>query len=129
MRILSTIRPTQHQLKVLATIYSNKEKPAIAIQQLSNDENLVTARNLLMKWNAIEFSPTKVNVTDVGEKMAIDNNVVDETGQLTDFGQSILPTTSNEPTSNEPVDLPVDDMGGLPSLEGFSNLFKSALLG
>lgn len=145
MRILSTIQPTKNQLKVLAIIAANQEKPNIAVQQLSHDQNLIAARNLLMQWNAIEFGQNKASLTDTGTKIATDNNIIDDSGQLTDMGQKLLPQDVDQPQgadNNTPVDLgapPTDEMGdemglgGLPPeqppMEGFSKLFKSALLG
>jgi hypothetical protein len=133
MRMLSTIQPTQHQLTVLAIIAANQEKPLIARKLLSHNQNLIAARNLLMQWNAVEVSTGKITLTDIGRTIAIDNNIIDDSGQLTDDGQQLLPTEVTKDIG-EPVDIePTGDMGlgsePLPQMEGFSDIFKSALLG
>lgn len=145
MRILSTIQPTANQLKVLAIIAANQEKPNLAIQQLSHDQNLIAARNMLMQWNAIEFSTKQVSLTEIGSKIASDNDIIDDSGQLTDKGQQLIPAEDQQSLSadnNTPIDLDMGndtlgpDMGALPPespptppMEGFSSLFRAALLG
>ncbi len=132
MRMLSTIQPTTNQLTVLAIIAANQEKPLIAQKLLSHNQNLITARNLLMQWNAVEIGNGQIALTDIGRTIATDNNIIDDSGQLTDEGQQLLPTEVTKDIG-EPVDVePTGGMGmeePIPPMEGFSSLFKSALLG
>lgn len=145
MRVLSTIKPTQNQLKVMAIIAANKDKPVLGAQQISGDANLVGARNLLMKLNAITFTDDGADLTDVGAKLAIDNDIIDDSGQLTDIGNQLATSTDkqNAPQDNgAPVDISpgangIDQSNGgsplaqgmdVPPMEGFSTLFKSILL-
>ncbi len=135
MRVLSTIQPTKSQKIVMAVIAANKDKPNVAKQLLSNDRNLIAARNFLINLNAIEFADNLVGLTTIGTKVAVDNNLIDQSGALTDYGQSLvpqLPTNQGEQPEENPVDLPTDmGMEEIPPMpmEGFSQLFKSALLG
>ena len=136
MRILSTVQPTKNQLTVLAIVAANRDKPLLATKMLANNQNLITARNLLMTWNALEFGNEKIGITDIGNKIALDNNIIDESGELTDIGKGLLPqdTQNMAPTmDNQTVDVPMDAAGpamdaGVPPMEGFSPIFISALL-
>ena len=140
--MLTTVVPTKHQLTVLAIIAANQEKPVIAQQLLAHNQNLIAARNLLMQWNAIEIGNGKIGITDVGLSIAKDNDIMDDGGQLTDKGQQLLPQEPGQEqnqqqpgmTDDQSIDLPTDQdadqLGGqMPPMEGFSSLFRSALLG
>lgn len=140
MHLLSTLRPTQNQLRVIATIAASKEFPARAAAEISNDENLVAARNLLMKLDVITFTDNSAELTDKGEQLAREQNIIDDSGQLTDEGNKLISTSTekngnsenNEPPTQEP-ELPITggpgELSSLPGMEGFSPLFKHLING
>lgn len=133
MHILSTIRPTQNQLVVLATIIANKNHPAQAANDLSTNENIVAARNILMKLNVITYSDTSANLTSQGEQLAKDYDIMDEAGELTEKGQQLVNDTATSPLPsdqqiNNPVDMGIEQPPVVP-MEGFSPLFKHILYG
>ena len=142
MHILHTINPTLNQKKVLAIIASNTEHPVIAIQQLSASPNLIAARNLLMKLNVITFTDDNVQLTDRGEQLAKDYNIIDDSGTLTDEGQQLVSDKSQQPSETPPMENPDMGMGlgtapptsppgnpPLPGMEGFSPLFIKMIIG
>lgn len=150
MRLLSTLKPTQNQLTVLAKIVANKDHPAKAASEISGSENLVSARNMLMKLNVITYSDTSAALTEKGEQLAKEQNIIDDSGNLTDEGQKLV--SGDQPQQGQP---PMDDMGmgmdagmpggdmggmpeppmggggmgGMPGMESFSPLFKNLLRG
>jgi hypothetical protein len=142
MHLLSTIRPTQNQLRVLAKIVVAQDLPAKAAAEISDDISLVAARNLLAKLNLITFTDNNAKLTDKGQQVAKEQGITDETGQITDVGSKLaatnsdgrddpsmpdstagteLPSTPPEPAGNMP------DMGLGMGMEGYSQLFKSML--
>lgn len=145
MKLLSTLHPTQNQLMVLAKIIANKEHPTQAAEEISTNENLISARNMLMKLNVITYSDTTAELTDKGMQIAQDHGIADEAGELTDKGRQL--TGETEPSNG--TEPPMDQMGGMgmpqspgtemglppsapgPSLgmEGFSRLFKNIICG
>ena len=138
MRLLSTLHPTQNQLQVIATIISNRDHPAQAASAISANGNLIAARNMLMKLNVITYSDTSAALTQQGEQLAQEQNITDETGELTDVGQKLLGNEEQpEDISGEEDFAPQQDMGemppaqgqagGMPPMEGFSFLFKNLL--
>ncbi len=137
MQLLTTIRPTTNQLTVLATIVANQDHPTRAASEISSNENLIAARNMLMKLNVIEYTANKAALTDKGQQIAKEQNIVDDSGQLTDEGNKLVAAAQGEqpPTGDQmgglPPELPIPggDMGGLPPMEGFSSLFKNILYG
>lgn len=144
MKLLSTIRPTKNQLTVLAIIAASKDHPAKAAGEISGNANLVGARNTLMNLAAIEFTDASAKLTPTGEQLAKDQNIIDDSGQLTDEGNKLLPSSAQ----GTPTEVPSGDLGGAdmgmpdlgaggdlgapdlgPPMEGFSPLFKQLILG
>lgn len=139
MHLLSTIRPTQNQLRVLAKIAAAQDHPTQAANEISSDANLVAARNLLMKLDAITFSGDKAQLTQKGQQLARDQNIIDDSGEMTDDGNKLAATEANgtpdetmpAPTETPPQDFGAapPDLGTTPPMEGFSGLFKNMLIG
>lgn len=123
MRLLPTIKPTQNQLKVLAILANNQDDPLAAAKELSNGRNLVMARNILMDMGAITYSNVKAELTDVGRIVAQNNDIMDDGGNVTDFGQSLL--SPEQQPEQQPVELaPTEE---LPPMESFSTMLKLLL--
>lgn len=85
IRMLTGIHPTENQKKVLAKIIASPS-PKVAGEEIIGDENLVAARNILMKLGVVTFSGGNAELTDKGKQIAQDENIADEGGQLTDAG-------------------------------------------
>jgi hypothetical protein len=138
MQTLSTIHLTQNQQLVLALIASSKDKPATAAINVSTGQNLVAARNMLMKFGVISYTPSKAMLTPKGEQLAKDNDLIDDAGTITEKGNNLLATIPGQrPNAQaQQVPQPVPDQAGMnsdfdigsePGMESFSPLFKSLL--
>jgi hypothetical protein len=141
MRTLSTLRPTQNQQLVMALISSLKDKPAKAAVSVSTGQNMVAARNMLMKLGVITYTNSHAALTATGEQLAKDYDIIDDAGSLTDNGNQLLaaaPGYKPQP-QNQQVPQPTPDQVGMnaggdfdigsePGMESFSNLFKTLLL-
>lgn len=92
MRIISAVHPSDNQKRVLAKIAS-AATPKVAGEQLSNDANIVAARNMLMKLGLITFSSGEAAFTDKGTQVAQDENIIDQNGQLTATGKALAFST------------------------------------
>lgn len=125
MRLLSNIRPTNTQLKVIAIIVSNADSPVRAAAEVATSQNLIAARNQLMDIGAITLTPSSVELTQVGTQLAKDQGITDETGALTDVGANLI---NQAPAAQSPVTNEPEVSSELPPLpEGFSTLFKNLL--
>lgn len=117
MRILSAVHPTENQKRVLAKIIA-APTPTVAAEEISNNANMVAARNMLMKLGVITFGAGEASLTDKGEQIAREENIADESGQLTDVGQQLAYGEQKQGGETEP---PPPPGGGL-SLESFALL-------
>ena len=88
MRILSAIRPSSSQKRVMAKIVASPT-PKVAGEQTSGDANMVQARNMLVKLGVVAFNNGEASLTTNGLQIAADENIIDSTGQLTDAGQAL----------------------------------------
>lgn len=93
MRIMSTVHPTANQKRVLAKIAA-APTPAVAAQEISKDANLVAARNMLMKLGMITLGDGQAALSDKGTQVATEENIIDQSGQLTQQGQQLAYTNS-----------------------------------
>lgn len=127
MRIMSAVHPTENQKRVLAKIAA-APTPTVAAEEISKNANLVAARNMLMKLGVITFADNEAALTDKGQQIAQEENVVDEGGQLTELGQKLAYTdpmgkpdadnAGGPPQQQQPAPPP----GGGLSLESFALL-------
>lgn len=132
MKILDTIRLTSNQKKVLATIHNFKDEPTLAVDHLVGDTNLVGARKMLMDLGAITFTETSVHLTDSGLKLARDQGIVDDAGNLTPEGTALVASYNGQQSPRNDIQtmepsFPPEESA--PSMEGFSPLFKELLIG
>lgn len=141
MRLLSTLRPTQNQLTVLAKIIASQDVPARAAAEISSNTNFIAARNILMKLGLITYTDAAAALTDKGTQVAQEQNIIDENGQLTDEGNALASAEANGKPSKEqpqpgmdqsmggtPPDMGLGgDIGAPPPMESFSSLFKHIL--
>ena len=135
MRILSTIRPTQTQLTIIAKIVASQEVPARAAAEISTNSNFIAARNILMKLGIIVYTDKSANLTEKGQMIAKEQNITNDSGQLTDEGNKLASVDSNGSAGKTQQEPAQSDMGigpsdlDLPPMEGFSELFKTILNG
>lgn len=87
--ILTTIRLSGVQKSVLAKIVA-AATPEVGYEQISNGRNFVAARDILKKLGLIDFSEGTASMTEAGNKVMKDENLMDDTGQLTSDGQSYV---------------------------------------
>lgn len=80
------IRPTNNQMKVL-TIIKASPTPEVAAAEISTGSNLLAARDMLVKLGLISIEDNQARVTDKGEEIMKNQNLVDETGNLTPEGE------------------------------------------
>lgn len=126
MRLLSAVHPTMNQKRVLAKIIA-APTATVASEELSKDPNLVAARNMLMRLGVISLVNNEATLTDKGQQIATEENICDQSGQLTHVGQQLAYTNSrNQPDGDQaaaPQQQPrAPAAGGMPSLESHSLL-------
>lgn len=124
MRIMSAIHPSQNQKAVLAKIAA-APTPKVAGEQISRGENLVSARNMLMKLGMVTFANGEAQLTQQGQKIAQEENIVDQSGQLTELGQKLAFGDQPQPQQaapQPPMDAAAPPAQGEPTLEQFSLL-------
>jgi len=115
-RILTTIRLTQHQMQVLAMILASPEGN-LPDEDISKGPNLKQARDLLIQLDMItNDGENKYSVTEKGQNVAKDENIVDDMGELSELGQGLAypdedkkePAPSS-PGPGGPSDFPAPD--------------------
>lgn len=122
MRIMSAVHPTDNQKRVLAKLMA-APTPAVGAQAVSGDANLIAARNMLMKMGLITFANGEATVTDRGMQVASDENVIDQSGELTPAGQELAFTNSRgQADQDQAGGSPPPDPAAPPRMESFSLL-------
>lgn len=89
-QLIPNLRLTEFQKKVLAKIKA-APTPKVAGEEISSGEQLVAARDALLKFNPslIEFIRGEASLTSYGEKVLKDENIVDDTNGLTPVGKDL----------------------------------------
>lgn len=87
-RTSAIIRPTNNQKKVLAKIIA-APTPEVAASEISQGRALVTARDMLAKLGLITIEDNKASVTDLGEEIMRNQNIIDDARQLTPDGEKL----------------------------------------
>lgn len=82
-------RLTSTQQEVIATI-SASATPVAAYDATSGSQNLLNARKALETLGAVSISGNGVELTQRGQQYALDYDIVDETGELTENGQELV---------------------------------------
>ena len=122
MRVLPGVTLTSNQKRVLAKIAASPT-PKVAGEEVSGDQNLVGARDQLAHLGAIEFVAGEATMTDKGQQLAKDANLVDDSGQLTPDGEALAYTSSmgkedkdktRQPPTTPPPGTPQMGLGGPP---------------
>lgn len=115
MKQLDTITLTSNQKRVIAKILA-APTPSVAGEEISGDQNLVGARDQLAKIGAIQFIGGEATLTDVGERLAREDNIVDDNGELTSDGEKLAFTSpSGKSDKDETQAPPTTPPPGVPS--------------
>lgn len=92
-RILTTVHLSDIQKEIMAKV---KVAPTeqVAWEEISKaasdiDQNFASARDMLGNLGLLYVGDGELSVTDKGEKVMQDENLVDETGELTDDGLAL----------------------------------------
>ena len=85
-RTLSTIHLSDMQKSVLSKIIGSAT-PETALEEISDGRNMVAARDILQDLKLIAFDERQASVTDEGNEVMKDENLVDDMGELTQDGQ------------------------------------------
>jgi hypothetical protein len=101
MKVLSSVALTSNQKRVLAKIVASPTA-RVAGGEVSGDRNLAAARDELARLGAIEFVGNEASMTEKGEQLARDENLIDDAGQLTQDGQALAYT---DPDGQEDKDV------------------------
>lgn len=110
VQIQSSVHPTDNQKRILAIIASSPTS-AVADQEIATNQNMIAARDLMMKMGLITVSDSEVALTDQGAQVAVDENIIDDNGQLTKMGQAYAaPPGSTLPAEQDDNS---DDLSGV----------------
>lgn len=100
-QILTTIRLSGTQKAVLTKIIASSTEEQ-AYEQISDGRNLVAARDILKKLGLIEFEEGSATVTDTGKQVMKDENLLDDSDQLTDEGQQFAQSDGTTEIKQQP---------------------------
>lgn len=112
--MLDTIRLSDTQKRVIAKIIA-APTPKVAAEEISDGDNMIKARDILMDLGLITMSlDDHAELTDNGRQVARDENLVDETDNLTPDGEkyAYTDTTGGDDKDNQPGEQPQDAAGG-----------------
>lgn len=87
--VVNNVKPTAHQKTVLAIIASSAT-PKIAAEDLTSNPNTKEAADLLVQLGAVSVENGEAVLTQVGDQLARDENIIDEMGGLTPNGTVYL---------------------------------------
>lgn len=87
---LDTVRLTKNQKKVMTRIVSalDGDNPAQAAREASKGRSMLAARDILISLKLITADDREAAVTEEGEKIMRDQNLIDDMGELTDEGNT-----------------------------------------
>ncbi len=96
---VETLQLTSNQKAVLAKIVA-APTPKVAAQEISGDRGIVAARDLLIKLGLITFGEgSMAALTASGKKMAVDDDIIDDTGALTPEGKELAAEKNEQPAT------------------------------
>lgn len=85
--------------KTILIVASISSTPTQAYEFTIGNLGLVIARNLLAKLGLVSISANQMYITEKGNQELINNNLIDETGQITDDARNLLKNNN----------IPIDD--------------------
>lgn len=89
------VQLTSLQKGVLATI-ATAATPEIAFETCNGVQSLVVARNILRTLGLVKINQGQLALTDQGQNALVTNNILDETGQLTEDGEKYITMVDEE---------------------------------
>jgi predicted transcriptional regulator len=106
------IKLTQTQKVVMLTI-KTASSSRVAYHEITNTENDIGATDILVDLELIEINDQSgtVEITDKGLQVLKDEQLIDDSDQLTTMGQKLLPTDDNANTSTQPPSMKPDLFG------------------
>lgn len=133
IKAVETVRPTDNQKRVLAKILASPTA-TVAANEMIGSQNMIAARDMLMKLGLITVSNGDASVTDRGVRVATEENLIDDSGALTPEGKAYATTNATDdmpvnqpegdPLDNVPVP-PLDPAQGAPDFSPESNFGES----
>ncbi len=123
-RIITTLHLSDIQKEVLAKIKA-AQNPHMAFEVIQSvnsdiDNNFVSARDTLGNLGLLYVADGELEITEKGEEEMTRENLTDETGALTEFGQQLatidrsekpaLSTPQPQVNQSDDMDIEMDDM-------------------
>lgn len=107
---MNTVRPSETQKQIIALIIA-APTPRVAGDDISQTPNLVAARDILAKLGMINFDMGNAELTEAGSALAVDQNIADESGMLTDYGTQLVGSNNqqNDQTTNDDTVMPTNE--------------------
>jgi len=122
MKELTTVTLSSNQKRVMAKIVASPT-PKVAGEEISGSQNLVAARDQLSKLGAIQSVDGEASLTDVGQRLAREENIIDDSGGLTPDGEQLAHSSvdgkADQTIPPQPSASPTPGMSG-PSSPGSS---------
>lgn len=107
--ITNNIRPTSHQKTVLAIVASSPSSK-VAAEYIMQNPNTKEAADLLVQIGVLTLDNNEAALTDSGQQLAIDENIIDEMGELTSNGTMYLKMfQKNQSDSESGDDAPIGE--------------------
>lgn len=76
--------------KGILAVIKNSPTPETAYEAINGSTALITSRNLLERIGLIRVNARQAVLTPAGEQAVTANNIVDETGKITDEGSQLV---------------------------------------
>lgn len=115
---LTSITLTNNQKQLLVRMQM-APTPLLAGKEVRNGQQSMEAARVLIDLGLIEYGDEKANVTDLGKQQMRDENLIDQSDQLTPYGdqvknsqtagtQTAPPPESQEPSASPSPSAPTD---------------------
>ncbi len=85
-RTNAIISPTDNQKRVL-TVIKASATPQVAASEISKGQNLLAARDMLVRLGLVKLENNGAFLTPEGEELLQNQNLTDESGSLTPDGE------------------------------------------
>lgn len=96
----TSLRLTETQKKVLCNIHT-APTPKIAYEYTTGDEYKTESRNFLLTNGFIQYiDDGELTITNNGFELLINSGVIDEDGNLTDYGNELISNEENNSDIN-----------------------------
>lgn len=86
VQIAEVVRPNNNQKRILAKIAASPTS-SVAANEISTGQNIVVARDTLMKMGLITMNNNSAEMTERGRQVAQEENILDAEGNLTQAGK------------------------------------------